>query len=506
MAQRIPKIFNYWAATRRPSQFSWTKLGPYPSPEADPLAAPTYYVDSAATGTGTGLSWANAFTTIAAAHTTASTGDVIEVSGGASGKSYSLAGFTFTKGVTVQGSKTAGHSGLMTLTGRLYFNNAADGVITLINGQFKDLAVAEFIYPEQYYANSVVSFIDFIIGPYKAISYNAIKGAGSVSTYLRCKFLSRIRTGNSSSLLYSATGATIENYNYCTFDHAGYVSTALPAASTLNIDHCLLLSSGSSSLVTPMFDIGNSALTDVSIKNSIFFGIHPVKSGASSKAPVVENVFWHKSPYLTGQPGSYSTFDTSNKATIVGGITNELPYFTTPKNTPIGDFMVRYDDRNNLDISVQSAAILNPEIKLTHFVDLHGWKSQTRPSSLEIDTMRTLIAGGNEIGSQASTHSNGADLNIITISATGTSPTLTIATTNTGDSSTWTGTLTVTINGTPAVFDLADASYDAIGVLITALNGLAVGDGVVTATKTDSFDSDFLPSCEIGRASCRGSV
>ena len=97
----------------------------------------------------------HAFTTIAAAHTTASTGDVIEVSGGASGKSYSLAGFTFTKGVTVQGSKTAGHSGLMTLTGRLYFNNAADGVITLINGQFKDLAVAEFIYPEQYYANSV---------------------------------------------------------------------------------------------------------------------------------------------------------------------------------------------------------------------------------------------------------------------------------------------------------------------------------------------------------------
>lgn len=105
------------------------------------------------------------------------------------------------------------------------------------------------------------------------------------------------------------------------------------------------------------------------------------------------------------------------------------------------------------------------------------------PAAINIDRMRTLIAAGNEISGHGSTHSNNTDLEGLKIVATGTSPKLNITTTQVGDSSTWTGTLSITINSVTENFDLTGASYNTLLELHTALNGHSVGDGVITTTR-----------------------
>jgi len=461
-----------------------SNIGPYPMPDPEPLATPDWYVDSAATGTGDGLSWANAKTTLALAHTAASAGDVIEVSGGAAGKTYTT-NFDVSKGVVVQGSKTAGHSGLVTIDGRIRTTHTA-GVAKFINIKHK-FTFQEFINPLLLGAAGETQWIDVQFYPWD-IYTSPPTISGGKHTFSRSKFHKSFATNKNSRPLYLTAAAELY-LNYCVFDHAGCINS-IPAGSTVGMNKCVVLGTGAA-LTESFLDIGNSAATTINVSDSIFFGVHPIKSGASSKAPVVTNCYYHGQPKAT----SIKTFDTSNKSVVTGSIASIDPEFTTPKNDSIGDLVIRFDDRNNLDISVADAAALNPEIKVSHYVDIHSAVSQTRPTALEIDTMRALIADGNEIGCHGATHSNLSTLSAFTISATGTSPTLTIAGTRTGDSSMWTGTLSVTINGVTEGFDLT--TYPTLVSIITVLHGNSVGDGVVTCTKyitAGAVNSDYMLS------------
>lgn len=79
----------------------------------------TYYVKWDAAGTGNGTSWVNAYTTISAAiaaHT--DNGDIIEVSGGPTGHTYSdVVDFRYGGTATLRGSEEAGHAGMVTISG-----------------------------------------------------------------------------------------------------------------------------------------------------------------------------------------------------------------------------------------------------------------------------------------------------------------------------------------------------------------------------------------------------
>lgn len=465
---------SYW--TTQPYKNAW--IGAYPRPVSPALETPKWYVDSAATGTGTGEDWTNAFITIGAAITAASDGDVIEVSGGTEGKMYSE-NPDITKAVTIQGSKTTGHSATATIDGQIGSHNTS-GTIKVIN--FKKIVTNDLVYPILTYADSSIEYYDIYFGPQLANNrYPRLDGG--TAKFFRCTFNRTLNIGNSASYVITYQSASIAEFEYCFFDHAGVVYL-MPASSTIKLNHCTVLSDGMTTL--SFIDAGNSATITVEVTNSVFFGIHPIKSGSSSKSPVVTNVFWHKTPTTTG----YTTFDSSNKATITNAITAVDPLFTAPKNTLMGDVCIRIDDRNNLPDSENACAVFNPEIKLTHYVDLHSFHSTTRPSAAEIDIMRRLIAAGNEVGGHGSTHSDLNGLDCITISATGTTPTLDIVVTQAGDSSTWTGTLSVTINSIKEDFDLL--TYNTLNALITALNGASIGDGVVTAAKVGTVNSDYL--------------
>jgi hypothetical protein len=461
----------------------WTThsaIGYLPSSTAEALATPKWYVDSAATGSADGLSWANAFTTIGAAYTAASAGDVIEVSGGSTGKTYTQ-NVTYAKAVTVQGSKTTGHSGLVTIDGSIVTSHSS-GVVYFKNLKHTFTYRQEFLFAFDLRANGNTEWTDVAFYHWDTGNVTP-RIAGGSHTFLRCSWRwSYNRVNGCSRPLYLTAASTIE-CNYCFFDHCGQID-ALPAGSTFKMNHCTVTAVGKSTIGS-FIDIGNSALTTTEFKNSVFFGIQPVKSGSSSKAPVVENCFWHKSLQVTGA----TTFDTSNKSTPTGSVKDVDPMFTTPKNTLIGDLGVRFDDRNNLDVSIVEATTLNPEIKISHYVDLKGHVAQHRPTATEIDQMRTLIANGNEIGSHGGTHTTLGSLELFNISATGTSPTITIDTTQEGDSTTWTGTLSITINSVTENFDLT--TYNTLAALIAALNGKSIGNGVVSASKISANTSDY---------------
>jgi hypothetical protein len=111
--------------------------------------------------------------------------------------------------------------------------------------------------------------------------------------------------------------------------------------------------------------------------------------------------------------------------------------------------------------------------------------------------MRYVVGTGSDVGCHSATHTYWDKTNLITISATGTSPTLSIAGTRTGDSSTWTGTMTVTINGTSLVLDLGTA-YPTLASVITALNGTHVGDGIVSASVAEANIYTIGPSLYLG--------
>lgn len=444
-------------------------------------ATPTAYVDATATGSGSGADWTNAYTTIMAAFAGEAAGSVISVSGGASGVTYTENLSAINKAITIQGSTEPGHDGLVTVDGA-FLINISSGFVAFNNFKIgvKDFAGIAF---RLHAGTSIHNNMQF--GVNTSVADNNVARQGD-HTFNYCTFSeSGYKISNGSTNLMSLQDAVDLEFNFCTFQVSGNVVT-LPASSTINVNNCTVLPFH---YTNPLFYIGNNANSTVNINRSAFFGVQPVNSGALSVLNV-DRCYWTKQPGVTGASGNSPYFDSSNVAVITDTISNVDPKFTTPRNSTIGQFFLRYDDRANLDVSVVTAATLNPEIVLTHAVNLHGRNFPTRPTAQEIDDMRTLIANGNEIISHGGDHSDNADLGTINISATGTAPTLGIVVTQAGDSTTWANTLTVTINGTPLALDLMNASYDTLTKVITALNGTALGDGTITCSKSNANNAD----------------
>lgn len=453
-------------------------IGRWQPDTVEPIAqdTPTLYVKWDATGTGDGSSWDNAYTTLLAAYEAASNDDVISISGGESGHIYIESYIYIIKAITIQGSTEEGHNGAVKFNNGLYVDELI-GTLTLNNFQ---VYIENYGSPCIQLKNDNTVHNNMVYGQNSAMSSTNQITKGN-HTFNYCTFVrAGYRFDNIQYSLFYTSGIVDLGFNYCTFEQSSGIGTLLPGSS-FSVNNCLILSQGRDE---SFINIGNSATTTVAISRTSFFGGHPVTSGENSVL-TVDRCYWTKEPGISNVGGNSPYFDTSNKATITNTIAHVDPKFTTTKNTSIGQFFTRYDDRNNLDTCITVAQTLNPEIVLTSAVELHGRHTSTRPTAQNIDDMRTLIANGNEIMSHGADHTDNEDMGTINISATGTSPTLNIVATQTGDSTTWTNILTVTINSVSQEFDLISI-YTRLVELVDALDETSIGDGIISCSISNS--------------------
>lgn len=129
--------------------------------------------------------------------------------------------------------------------------------------------------------------------------------------------------------------------------------------------------------------------------------------------------------------------------------------------------------------------VLNPEYTVSFCTPRHGFYN--KPTVDDVTYMRWFVNTGNEVVPHSATHSSICRdyTNFFGVSATGTNPRLSIAGTRTGDSSTWSVTLTITINGSSTNWNLM-APYSTgaskLSYFNNRINGMSLGDGVVTTT------------------------
>jgi len=237
-------------------------------------------------------------------------------------------------------------------------------------------------------------------------------------------------------------------------------------------------------------NLANNSSNPTVIKNCVLLGAY-LDTGASSGNITASNNIY------TGTL-TVATFDDADVVTCTDCIKG-VPGFTDlavasyASGDKIGDYVIRVDDAQNYGDAITIAALFNPEVVIWFATEVHG--DFTTPTQAKVENWRTLVNNGNEVSPHGATHSDFNNMDAIDISATGTTPTLDISVTQSGDSTTWTGTLTITINGTPQNYDLTSAGYDTVTELVAALNGASIGDGTVTATLADSNDTNSISIC-----------
>lgn len=448
---------------------------------SDPYSTATLYVDYAGTN-GVGTSWATAKTNLANALAIASDGSVIEVSGGSSGHTY-VEAIDTSKAVTIQGSLAAGKNGAVSFDGERRLRALTAGLtgtlrnLTLAFSQANNTTnkVHIYFYPASRWDLKDINITDAS----EATTTSHPTFHGGIHTFTRVYFANNYcRSAATPIVLYATDNPSTNTFNYCIWDYAGGTIQIANTGVVDTFNNCMFNSCyiPFSSSTPAISQTINDTNTPIYLNNCWFSGQRAVSSTAN--AIIKATNCFYVSAYMT--PGS-PNFDVNNRITPVNSIT----YPTLPKlqsqGNGMGRYFVRLDDTDIAYNVTNAMATLNPEVKISWAVYWHSVYGLNFALS-NLMSIRNFLEAGNDVGAHTANHANIRDFRSLQISSTGTSPKLSINCTNSGDSSTWSGVLTATVNSVDWVVDLSNPTNRTLAGLIANLNGRSVGNGTISCS------------------------
>src|SRR5574340_739002 len=226
--------------------------------------------------TGNGLSWATAYKTISKAHTSASNGYTINISGGATGLTYAE-NLALTKTVTIQGSTEAEHNVQVTLSSGaaagIYFN-AASGTITLNN--IHHTHTGTFSYPLDFNGTCAAVLNNYHLDHAYTTNRKLHTVSGSAVTMNFSTFRDSYQDASLGTSTWGdvAAGASL-TLNYCQFLTASGIITV---SGTLTAYNTLFEYSNPFSTSSSPYAILVNATGNLTSKNNIYIGQVPVSS------------------------------------------------------------------------------------------------------------------------------------------------------------------------------------------------------------------------------------
>jgi hypothetical protein len=427
-----------------------------------------------ATGAGDGSTWEDAYTSISAAYSAATTGDEIEISGGTTGHHY-VEQVRDQKGLYIHGSFEAGHTGLVTVGEDAYaYRN--DVPSSCSNFEFASDSFGFFL------GASLTATL--IRANEKVLTGLEITSASGDFVFNCCTFNG---CGTKAGKLGPGDAGTASVvFNYCRFSNlinealsSGNISVQF--VSSVDFNQCLFIGNRRPSVY------GYAGSADVRLKNCCVVGCGEYGSSVdfvNKSGSFTGTITAETSLILPPWAGNVGPIDTQTNC-----INDDNPGFITSPRVGISTVIV--DDGDNFEHWKNVA-----DMAESHGV--HSVLSLSKPyarSQSDFDEMGQYISSGHEIACHSTYHSDLVSLDKIDVTSSQTVPTIEISTTTTSVASAdWVGTVlikedgvtveTINLSGTYSVNDLISA-INAVAGWTASLNSVNLGsdnDGSCLAT------------------------
>ncbi|MEO8582064.1 MAG: fibronectin type III domain-containing protein [Patescibacteria group bacterium] len=461
---------------------------------ASPAFAATRYVNSDSSGAASNPTRAfddpsytanDSYATLTAAYTAASASDIIEFSGGSSGKSYVGHTASLQKAnLTFRGSTISGHDGTVTINynsggGTYTMGLNANGMtvqrltisrqggttgeyglrVFLDNATITDVTIKN----TTGLGISVELAADNTVFNNLRVDTSSIGGTSAMTVFNATTITNGIfsgvdLTGIAGISFQSSSGTS--TLNNVIFDGVASGGVLVTTGTTVNLNNCVMTGGGISASRVIHF---NSAGT-VNTNNCFLQG--------SIKAPEI---------IQTGTGTWNSTND------VIG----KFPYYTRSKEN-IGYIMFGTDDRHNLDYFKTIADYAKTNYGITMSFYVHDTANITASDKTK---MQQLYLDGHEIAAHTVSHTNMGVTGPFTVTYTGAAVNIAFVVSSSGTSLSITGSA-----DSQGPFDLSSAAYDTVGELCTAIEALTNYTCAMTGD-ADAPTKTFMPSSYLKDAS-----
>lgn len=372
----------------------------------------------------------DSYQTLAAAVTAATAGDVLEFSGGTTGKSYAGQSTSLSKQLTLQGSSIIGHSGPVTITRNAtlgYAIRAFAAGIVIQNLELSGLNIGNILRVDK--DNITIKNVVFKERGGGTAGYAILFYTQSTYTTTLTNVIFE-GTGNDNAISMNTDSGTANFYN-CTINANDYRAVLTRTGSTVNFTNCALTSNGTSFYTTIDTDGGTVNTINSFIQGPLddpHDGIHEHAGTWNSTNDIINDFPWYNRTSANMGFISFFTDDLDN---------NE--YFATLANYAMNTYSIPM----SLYVNDTNAISSGDKVKL-----------------------QTLYKAGHEIGVHTRHHTNLRYTNAFNVTYSGVNADMAMVVSASSTSLSITGT-----SDTYGPIDLTNASYDTVGELCTAIDG-----------------------------------